>query len=135
MPSNFFLPVISEDGWINNSLRVGEYLFSHFVLSDFSQSYVYQGGVSSLPYLIATYGNNHTELKSKIEFVLNIYFSKYFNEVSVLVYIEKLKDLNDAYNLAVSIDFVDKEGVNLSLDKSIELVNSKIQKIITINKG
>lgn len=75
------LPTLRTAGWLSDITTLSTALMEYFISSDRSQSDIYIGHVSSLPYLIRQYGNNPSLLVDNVEITLRNYFSRYFESV------------------------------------------------------
>jgi len=130
-----FLPSLSEDGWVDTTIKKADYLLSHFFLSDYSQSYIYFTKVSSLPWIIHKTQGNMSETVSMTQSVLSNYFSRYFNSVVV----EVAEVINEAEpsvgQIRIYIQFTDETGKDFVLGKLLEIADLTIRKIIDLNNG
>lgn len=135
MTSKVLFPSLSEDGWVSSSTKVADYLFSHFFISDYSQTYVYDKQVSSMPWIIQKNQGDMTQTLSDMQATLSIYFSRYFNNVVV-----EAKDITDANFpskgiISLYIKFTDQENKDQVFGKLLEISNMTISKIVAINNG
>lgn len=130
-----FVPSLSEDGWVNSPDLMGDYLLSHFFVADYSQTQLYNGSVTSLPFLLQKYQGDMQGLLSAIEVTLNTYLGRYFQTVTVNAtqYPNPTNSGSLAVNLFVS--YVGSDGATYTLSKLIQTVNSKIQSIINLNNN
>ncbi len=135
MVTDKVIPSLSQDGWVDSSLKLADYLLSHFFLSDYSQTYLYEGNVSSLPWIIQHTQNNMTETTSLTQSTLSNYFKRYFDVVTVQV-VEVPNDKDPSFaQISIYLSFTDSVGITYKIDKIIDIVNSKIHKIIALNNG
>ena len=80
------VPSLSTQGWLDETkdpTTITSKLLSYFVVADHSQSNVYQGNISSLPYLMATYGHDDQSFRRQIESTLATLLGRYFDNVTV----------------------------------------------------
>lgn len=128
-------PALSEDGWVRDPLAVADYLFSDFLLSDYSQSETTQGKIASLPYIIQNYQENLDMMKMAINTTLTAYYGRYFTDI--VVEVEDVPNLVNPAKLQLSIylSFVDENGMRHTLAKAMDIMESKIMKVTTINNG
>jgi len=128
MPSLNFLPTLGEESWTRDSLVIIDRLFSYFLVAEYSQSYIYNGKIASMPWLLYKYKDNINKLESEIESTLTELYERYFIETSVLVTIDS--DLNDSkLFIIISITVKDIESKEYTLRKSMDIVDSKIKKV------
>jgi len=135
MTTKNLFPSLSEDGWVNDSIKTADYLLSHFFISEDSQSYIYNDNISSLPWIILDCQGDINKLLNKTKIVLSDYFGKYFNnvEVEVLEIIDKEKTSKG--QISIYVKFTDEQNIEYSLGKILEITNLTISKIIDINNG
>lgn len=126
------LPTLSTSGWVNGVQEKADRLLSYFISSQFSQSYVYNGSISSLPYLIQKNGHSIGNLREDLTGKINQLYSSYFDNATVEVEIIPIDENNSSlYNIRLSL-VVAANGVNYSLGRLIEVSNSTIKKITDI---
>lgn len=135
MPVNtpMLLPTISEDSWVSDPILMGDYIFAHFFVAEFNQTSIYNGEVSSLPYLVATNNNDITALCSQISAVLLRYFNRYFTNANVNASDSTLASNPSSGSISIYLDYTDSNGVVHSLNKIATVVNSKITAIAKLN--
>lgn len=129
------VPTLSQDGWVTDPNIKGDYLLSHFFLSEYSQTQLYPNNVSSLPWLIQNNQGNNNALQNQAEDMLSSYFSRYFTQVDVQVSINQDPANNAKSQLNFYVSYNDETGKRISLGKSVSTNNSKIENIIAINNG
>lgn len=130
-----YYPSLSEDAWVDSPIKIADNLFSCFFTSEFSQSYIYQGHITSFPYILQDNQGDITSTINAVRSELSIYFSRYFNNVVVEV-IDKT-DINAPNKVAIAIyvSFDGNDGINYSLGKMAESADLKVTKIINISNG
>jgi len=70
---------------------------------------------------------------SNMKSTLTTYFGRYFDNVDVTVSYEQIPEDTNQVNLILYVFFIDKLGKEFVLGRAIEVLNSKISKIISIN--
>lgn len=135
MDKPIYFPSLSEDGWIIDSKMQADYLFSHFFLSDYSQTQLYLKQVSSLSWVIQEGNKNITKTTSDLKETLAIYFGRYFKEVEVEVRDANFDPNNVRAELTLYVKFNDNEGNEVILGKLIHLLNAKITKVVNLSNG
>ncbi len=135
MTTNKKMPSLSEDGWVNNSIKTCDYLLSHFFLSDYSQSYIYHGQVSSLPWIIQQTQGNMSRTVSLTQQTLSGYFSRYFN--NVVVEVSEIEDANNPSKgeITIYVKFTDAENKEYVVGKLLHITDLTISKIINLSNG
>jgi hypothetical protein len=135
MANKKFYPSLSEDGWVNNSVKLADKLLSDFFISDFSQTYLYSGAVSSFPWIIQNKQGNIVETAALVQSTLNVYFSRYFNNVVVESQDQTSADSPSKGNITLYIKFTDDEGIEYVIGKLLEIADMNITKIINLNNN
>lgn len=129
-------PSLSVKGWIYQTPEVADKIMCYYFLGERSQSDWYD--IVSLPYHIATKGNNPIAIKSLMTDDLGAIFSRYFPEGSTIdieVY-DKTADGNDIarYEIQASVIIV-VGGVKYSVAKLVSVVNSQISILANAGNG
>lgn len=133
MAENFLLPTLSPEGWVQSTAEQADYLLSHFLTSLYSQTYLYPSNVASFQWIIQDAQGDMDKTSSQLKSVLTQYFSRYFENVEVQALYEQLPVNSSQVNITLYVSFIDKLGKEFVLGKTIEMLNSKISKIISIN--
>lgn len=127
-----YFPSLSEDGWVTNALQKADYLFSQMMIADYSQSVLYSGKITSLPYIIQQGSGDPILTANLLETALENYFSNYFSNVTCSVtYPDGQAD--SAVYLNIALAFEDAKGKTYSLSKVFDLTNSKTASIQNLN--
>lgn len=127
------MPALSEDGWVMTDQLTADYIFSHFFLTDYSQTYLYKDQVSSFAYLLANSVGNPTKLQSDVQGQLQSYFSRYFNNVAVDCSSKQNSQNPNEYTLTIYVSFDGKDGKNYTLGKLAFISGSISKKVIDLN--
>ena len=135
MTSLATMPSLSEDGWVTDSVKVADYLLSHFFLSEYSQTYIYHQQVSSLPWILQVTQGDMSATIDKTRRTLSEYFSRYFNNVEVEVLDVTSEETPSKAAISIYIKFTDKEGKEHVFGKFLEMADLTITKIVNINNG
>ncbi len=130
-----YVPSLSEDGWVNSPELMGDYLLSHFFVSDYSQTQIYLGTVSSLPYIVQQYQDDLSGLLPVVQSALSSYLSKYFVNVIVEVNAAPNPTGSSQVGFSIYVSYQGADGNTYYLNKIIETMNSKISGIININNN
>lgn len=133
MSENYLLPTLTPEGWVQSTAEQADYLLSHFFTSLYSQTHLYSKNVASFQWIIQDSQGDMGKTSSKLKSVLSLYFSRYFDNVDVQISYEQLPVDTSQVNITIYVSFIDKMGKDFILGKTIELLNSKISKIISIN--
>lgn len=129
------VPTLSASGWLTEISEKADSLMAYYLLSEYSQSYLYYKHILSLPYHIRMYGNKPNQLKNIVESELTEYFKRYFKDVELTAIVD-IPDVNDPNRINLMIDcmFYDN-GEKYSLGREVNIENSKIKKVFDKNNG
>jgi hypothetical protein len=126
------VPSLSDDGWVYSNEKVTDYLLCHFFEAEYSQTYIYDNKVSSLPYLLFRNNNNPTELCREMISTLQRYFGRYFNDVVVEVSDRTPDPLSTVRELSLYMQYTDIEGEMLNLGRLIATNNLTVTGIFNL---
>jgi len=131
------LPTLTLTGWVDDKNILMNKLFFYFVTTDYSQSVLYHGNLSSLKYLLHKNGDDLNSLIADVSSTLNKLYSRYFNTVDANANIKTINDdkTNKQYNyLVITIDATDEKGNSYSLEQSVNITNfdtNKLDELLT----
>lgn len=129
--TKFVVPALSADGWVQSSKERADYLLSHFYLSDYSQTHLYTGNVSSLSYLMTTYGHDKYLLQTNLQRTLQDYFVRYnFKNVIVDITIEEESPDSNKQMLKIYMGFTDEDGQDITMENVLSIINGKFAKVV-----
>lgn len=129
------VPSLGGTGWVTEIAERADKLTSYFFISDYSQSTLYEGNITSLPWLIQQFGQDETALVRETREALQVYFGRYFEQVQVDVSTQ-VDDSEAPGTINMRIDVtVYENGQKYSLGRLVSSLDSKITKIITLNNG
>ena len=117
--SNVVVPQLGGAGWISDPAQQLNTMMAYAITSNYSQSTIYKGKVTSIPYILAQYQNNQAELVSHLQSSLTEYFYPVFDSVTVDV----SADLPDArrYNIYITIEVTkDSKVYNLAVTAPVD---------------
>lgn len=119
------LPMLTTEGWVVDPKLQLNRIFAHIFLTDYSQSNIYAGKVTSLQYIIAEQGPNTNNIPEKLEKAISTILKRYFDNVEVFVK-EKpsTSSEDDKYNLTLEA-IVYKENVSYDLKTGLVVDGSE----------
>jgi hypothetical protein len=127
------VPVLSLDGWTVSTPHKADALISHFFLSNKSQTFFYGLNVASLPWILQKYEMNLDKIVEETQRTLSVYFQRYFSSVTVQCGVTESKTIAGQFSLDIFLSFLDESGTEFVLSRVIDVLNSKIENIITLN--
>lgn len=135
MSKPILFPSLDQQGWVSSSSSIADFIFSHFFVSDYSQTQLYLGEVTSFPWILVQNQNDMIQAASATRVALSRYFSRYFNNVAVEVSQGPDPTNPSKVQFTIYVSFTDGEGKDYVLGKLLEVMESKISKVININNG
>jgi hypothetical protein len=128
-------PTLTLSGWVTASAEKADYLIAHFFEADAAQSYLYNGNISSLQYIVEQYSNNIVALTQQLRTALEQYLGRYYDNCVV-----EVTSNDNATNTTGSITLslyvrVSDDGQTYSFGKLLQISNNKISKIIDMNNN
>lgn len=137
MSSNYLLPMLDTDGWLNTPIKVADALLSHFFLSDYSQTAVFPGSVASFAWIVSRYAGDVGQIASQTQSILADYFSTQFNNVDIQVAsLQNTTVTINVFELTLYMTFVDGDGVTQNLARIVQYDGLKVTNIIAVvNNG
>ena len=128
------LPALNADGWITDPLKQLDLLFAHALETDFSQSNTFHGRVTSIPFIIAIHQANPDNLVRELKQSLTVYFSRYFDSVTVNSSVGPDIEGTNQYPLFIEAT-VSKNGSLYNLSNIVTVENGKIANVLReVNK-
>jgi hypothetical protein len=128
------VPTLSTQGFVRDSSGKFDFLLSHYFLSDYNQTYLYYGRVSSLPRIIERSGSDIGALLTDLKQNLFDYLAKYYDSVSVDVNTttDIVRDPRTDLELRVIIS-VAEDGKQTVFGRLLRSENSKLTDIVKLN--
>jgi hypothetical protein len=125
------LPVLDGSGWCTDPSTLLIQLFKHMVVAEFSQSNIFYGKITSLPYLISLYQKDPDTLVVKLESALKEYIGAYLSNVIINIkYIQNPNALMQySVNLSISGYY---DNVYCDLSKEMLINNGQISNMLAL---
>lgn len=125
------VPSLSSRGWVSDVIGKMDMLLANFLTSDYSQTELYLGNISSMQYLVKVYGSDPRTFSQELQRKLEDYIGRYFDAVQVKVETWYLNtEMNDGpYGVKIVITGV-VNGQRINLMQEFEIRDSKFKKII-----
>lgn len=131
--SNKLLPTLSSDDWVEGTEKKADYLLAHFFESDYSQTSLYLGRISSLSWVIQEGNNDMNRTLSLLRATINDYLSRYFESVETEVSINQDNQPSSYVFLNLYIGFTDSDGNEYTLSRLLKLLDGKLNQVIKNN--
>ena len=112
----YALPTLSRNGFVKDeNIAIGK-IFEYFKTTEYSQSNTYNGKLSSLNYLIQTYGTDSLNLQANVTSTLTTLYLSYYPKVDISVRVVENGD-SGAYNLSIDISCTGTDGKEYTLNE------------------
>lgn len=131
--NNKLLPTLSTDHWVDDTSKKADYILAHFFESDYSQTALYVGHISSLAWVIREANGDMSKTENLLTQTLKTYMDRYFENVVVEVRVNESNQPNSYVYLNLYIGFTDDKGVQHTLYRMLELLDGKLSKVIKQN--
>lgn len=135
MADAILFPSLSEDSWVKSPDKIADYLMSHFLVSNYSQTYVYKGWVTSLPWILQDTQGDISKATMAVRSALITYFSRFFSTVVVEVDETINAESPSKGQISIYVKFTDTVGKQYSVGKLLTISDTIIEKIVDINNG
>jgi nucleotide-binding universal stress UspA family protein len=130
------VPSLSASGWVIEIAEKADKLMANFFASDYSQSNIYKGSITSLAYMVREWSKDTYTLSTNMERELFNYLSRYFEEVQVDVSVSEETVSGQGTVLSIELDVIVVEnGQRYSLGHLITTMDSQVIEIIKTNNG
>jgi hypothetical protein len=128
------VPSLSTLGWIYDANTKIDMLLAHFYLSDYNQTQLYIGNVSSITRIMQENGGELNKVISSIQETLSQYLSRYYDSANVEVRskTDPAIDPRSRLDLEVIINITDKQK-EYGYGRMLKMVDSKMQAIEKLN--
>lgn len=130
MPSTHVaIPTLSTLGWVNTLEHKVDQIFSYFVTSQYSQSMLYQGKVSSLAYLVTEYAHDPDLLKREVGDAIGRLFGRYFERVQYNVEIDDHElEATSKYSIRIKC-YITESGQEYDIAREVKILKSRIVRV------
>ena len=127
------IPYISIDaGLIHDPGKKLDCLLSDFFEAEYSQSYLFHGSISSLPWILQQYQDDTALTASTIRNQLLVYLGLYFDTVEVESGVEETGSLT-GYNIRVFVQ-VTQGDQTVTLYNRLKISGTKLEESIKIRE-
>lgn len=126
-------PSLDPDGWLSSPMDVADRLLSDFFDSNYSQTDIYLGNVSSFGYIMQNTKGDLNACKDRIKQTLSSYFLRYFPNVNIDVETNGTIDSSGKAELNIYMTFTDVDSKVYNLGKLVQLEGTKVSRIIKLN--
>ena len=123
------IPSLKTSGWTTTPTQKLADALRFALTSEYEQSTVYSGKITSLSHIVNTYQTDKIELVEEMRSVLSRYFTDLFDKAEVDVSVDTNADIN--YNIYISVT-VTEENTTLSLSAVAAVDNGLLKNTLEI---
>lgn len=132
---NIEIPSLSASGWVGDVPEKLDKLLGYFLVSEKSQSFMFDGSIASFPAIIQNNTEQPDRLAGETRSTLVSMLSRYFDGAEVDAEATVPDDERpDLINLVLDIRIM-VEGRQYYAGRELSLINSKVANIAEINNG
>jgi hypothetical protein len=127
------VPSLSANGWLVELTERADALMAYYLTSEYSQSYIYHGAITSLTYHIQQHGQAPDRLEEHVHRDLSRYFRRYFDDVQLEV-TTSIPDHEDPNRLNLTINaIIIEKGQRYSLGREVRTLNNRVVTVFNLN--
>jgi hypothetical protein len=128
------VPSLTVGGWIVTPQQKADLLMAYFYESMNNQTYVFQGQITSIQYLIEQNAGSMPKTCDGIRTALETYLGRYYQSVIVQVTSDDVTSGNQSSEITLTIYIsVTEAGQVYGFTQLISMADSKFLKAVTIN--
>lgn len=127
------VPTLSEDGWVTDSGKMLDYLFSYYILTDTQQSHLFQDELTSLPKTYYEHINNPESMATAVRADLSRLLDRHFASSEVTCYSKKDATNESLYYVFIGATVTDADGIKHELNKITQLRDGRSLQVIKYN--
>ena len=130
-----YLPVLGPLGWVTDGRTMLDTVTSWLYASDNSQSYFFNGDISSIAYVLEKNAGNLEKARGELEEMLTRYYSRFFDQVEVEVRTveRQFKDYHLLGELMIGASMIDHTGEILQLNEVMTNKGSASRTVLDFN--
>jgi hypothetical protein len=129
------VPTVTSKGWVTDAAGKADLLLSYAFTSQYSQTSLYPGQVTSLQFMVQQWGNSPMQIQNLMSQAFEIYFTRYYDRALVAITVIDPTSLVDG-RLTVQLNAeVTQDGVTYSVGRLVSFLNSTIVRIMNLNNG
>lgn len=127
------VPCLGSLGWTSDLKNKFDLLLGHFFVSDYKQTHLYYGNVSSLPRIMEQAGNLLDPALAMVKDALDAYLRRYYDSVNVETSVApQLQTFSISQGMLIKVG-VTVGGVTENYNIIFKSVDGKMTEIIHLN--
>ena len=124
---------LSEQAWITDSAKILNNLMSYYILTDSSQSVMFQDKLINLPFTYYKFINDPVGMNAAVKTDLDTLLSRYFPVVDVTTEVKQLT--NTRFGILLYASVIDEESNRIELAKVTEISTTGLRKVIDVSNN
>lgn len=128
------LPTLSADSYVTDTEHMCDYLLSHIYLTNYSQSELFYGDITSIAKIIHDNNNNLSSTINELSKALNTYFTRYF-PIAIVEVVQKASNATSGsgmVELELYINVTDSSGMEYNLARLFNINNGKLLSVTKV---
>ena len=127
------LPTLSPIGWVEDTAIKADKLMGYFLVSEASQSNLYNKEVVSFPDILRKHQSERAPLQRAVEESLSVYFSRYFDGADAEVTVtDNTQEGKQGWDLNIDLTVIEN-GKSFNLGRLVSTLNASVMKIVDLN--
>ena len=126
------LPTLDTKGVVSDPLMKLQWILSHLITTEQSQTNAHRNLVFSLPDLIRRTGNNEPELRRELEYRLKSTLERYFDSTIINVSTRDLPNNGAAFEVVLRVQVLQDEQWH-DLSHSLTVIRDKLEIVTEFN--
>lgn len=122
---------LSDKGWISDDKGTLAYVFGCYMLTDSSQSLLYEGNLINLPQTYHLYINDPDGMAAGVVSDLTRLMGGYFPQVDVRARSKQISGTH--YAVLMEVTVITESNERIQLAKLMEIDNDNLRKILNVN--
>lgn len=128
------VPVLGTQGFVHDTAGKFNQLMAWFMSSEYSESYLYKGQITSLPKIIQEAGQSEEKIISGIREGLTRLLSRYHDKVAIVATAQPSSEVGKRDQLVINLSVsVSDQLTDVTQKYLLRTSDSMIQEIIRIN--
>jgi hypothetical protein len=129
--ANTAVPTLDTAGWVTDGAEKLNRLLAYFFTTMNSQSNLYSSTINSIQSIIEKSGSDIDDLTSSLQRQLSTYLGRYYDNVTIKVYVDPTTIIHALVTLNLDIAISDKDGFT-KYGPSINLNNGVFKSIVDL---
>lgn len=121
---------LTVQGWLQQSISVFDQMLGEFFLSEYSQTFLFTGSVSSFPWILQRYKGDMQMICNRTKETLITYLSTQFPSVDINVDYKAVENSINRYNLILYAEVTGTDGEKVNLVRLVNFDDTKVFEVM-----